>query len=111
MTKIHPKDLKPGQRVRVTFDATVAENAGSSTLYLKLLDHDDVMTAFVEKEFSALTCELLPDPIGAGDRVRYRGSLAKGSVLAIDDGYAWVACTNSRVTWPLCDITKIEGDA
>lgn len=108
---INPKDLKPGQRVRVTFDATV-DAAKGNFLCLQLVK--GTYSTFWESEFPALTCKLLPDPIEVGDKVRYgnRSATATGTVLAIHNNSAWVIDKSlTPATWFLENLTKIEGDA
>lgn len=111
MTKIDPRDLRPGQRVRVTFDATVDRNGDGYNLRLRMRDGSP-QTVFLAEEFPALTCELLPDPIKVGDRVRRETSAATGTVLAVHAKSAWVSDGYpTPATWQLAELIKIEGDA
>lgn len=108
MTKIDPTDLKPGQRVRVTFEAEVSV---AKSAYLRFELVKGAYTTFDGSEFPALTCELLPDPIEVGDRVQHNSG-PTGTVLALHNDRAWVddgyPCPS---TWDLRNLTKIEGDA
>lgn len=110
MTKIDPTDLKPGQRVRVTFEAEVSV---AKSAYLRFELVKGAYTTFDGSEFPALTCELLPGPIKVGDRVTSDFRSLLGVVLAIHGNSAWVKDHYSAApsTCPLAALTKIEGDA
>lgn len=112
MTHIDPKDLKPGQQIRVTFEVT-ASKSFSRAIRLSLIEDDMVTTTFGEKEFPALTCELLPELIKVGDRVQhYYGPI--GTVLAMHNGALWISVppgSEMPMTWALHEVDKIQDPA
>ena len=82
------RDLKAGDRVRVTFEAELGAPCGE-LVSIYLLDGSDEKTVISQGEADAATWELLDPPLRVGSAV-YRPNKRRCEVLAIHDGLAWV---------------------
>lgn len=88
------RDLKPGDRVRVTFEASVSFACQSSiNLTLDPADNE-AETSFIDVEADAATWELLPKPLRVG-LAKFKTSGVLCDVLALYGEWAWVKCSNS----------------
>ena len=87
------KDLKPGDRVRVTFEADVVER-NEYGVELNLSGLCNVVTSIDRNEADAATWELLDPPLRVG-RAKFRINNAPCEVLAIHGDVAWIKYDDS----------------
>jgi hypothetical protein len=106
---VTPEELKGMNGRRVLVELYIRDDAPDSGLNVFLAEDPDEQSDESRFLVSASAIrEILPEPIKAGDRVKWRtGDVAE--VLAVHDGRAWVLYeSGARDDWPLSDLTLVE---
>lgn len=83
------RDLKYGDRVRVTFEAPVSFVCKSNINLTLDPDDYEAETSFTYTEANAATWELLDPPLKVGT-AEHLPTKKRCAVLALADGFAWV---------------------
>lgn len=83
------RDLKPGDRVRVTFEAPVSFVCKSSICLALDPTEDEEETSFTYTEANAATWELLEPTLRVG-RAKFKHTGTGCQVLAINENAAWI---------------------
>lgn len=103
--------IKPGDRVRVTFDARVMKTYANDGVMLAIEGVDPTTTClpYSPSEVASPTFQIerIEPPLKVGDRVRHKGEV--GVIVAMSRGFAWVewSITPSPMTILLSDLERI----
>ena len=99
--------IRPGDRVRVTFEGVYR---GGSRFQLDDMTGDDTTTYFAPQEVAApaFQIERIKPPLKVGDRVRIKDG-GSGEVLGLQGGEAWLRTDQVNYTsiWTLTSLERI----
>jgi hypothetical protein len=87
--------LKPGDRVRITFEGVVTDTADGSLDVLAAGGR--IPCSFDSHDLPGVTCEVLPKPLAVGDRV-WVSATSRGVIIAIHKGWAWIEFAQTQDT-------------
>ena len=109
MTAPHDKlaGIKPGDRVRVTFEGVLKDRSPDTTIVMVETDQGVSDACVWMSARATFQIERIEPPLKVGDRVRIDGEEI-GKVLAVSDGLAWVRSDSGiHLSWVVESLERI----